>query len=323
MTATGTLIHIWNRCHNCGADPIVGARYECQVCPAGSDNDLCEACYRLFEQGRAKHPLPNARPAPPGTSHVFRPVEGTARDSYLRYLTVPWSNAAPPTAPERFVVRPEFCSGHDSYFGAYGFVVAAEQGGPPFLITALHVMDELIKSKGIDCTAKNAAYTGRELPPLVTAVNLYDVYAKNWMISDLGTAGQMLTLPGARLGFEEPNSQSDIAAFRVAPSASVTPARLAAAAPALGEPIFLAVNSGAGASSRLTPAITVESTERTFIFRFQNPVTLPPHGSGAPLLNRAGEVVGINVGGGKLEGQKLGHANHAASIRRHLGWQRA
>src|SRR5919201_3732442 len=38
------LIHIWYRCHNCGMQPIVGQRFECQTCPSGPDNDLCEKC---------------------------------------------------------------------------------------------------------------------------------------------------------------------------------------------------------------------------------------------------------------------------------------
>src|ERR1700757_3179145 len=72
------LVHIWNRCHACGATPIVGLRFACQTCPAGADNDLCQACYRLFEQGQIEHPSPEAREAPVG-HHVFRVFEGVER----------------------------------------------------------------------------------------------------------------------------------------------------------------------------------------------------------------------------------------------------
>lgn len=41
-------VHAGIQCDGCGAHPIVGARYKCQVCP---DFDLCEAC-----EGKADHP---------------------------------------------------------------------------------------------------------------------------------------------------------------------------------------------------------------------------------------------------------------------------
>jgi hypothetical protein len=314
------LIHVWNRCHACGAQPIVGLRFECQSCPVGPDNDLCEPCHRLFEQGRVQHPAPDTREAPPGP-HVFRAFEGVARERLLPWLAVPWPEAPAPTVPSHFVVRPEFRSGPESFFGSYGFVVAAEDGGAPLMLTALHVMDELIKYLRIDCSIANTAYTGRELPPLVTGVRLYDVYAPQWMLAELGTAGAMLTLPDARIPEREPYSTCDIAAFRVAPS-NVRPARLAAVPPAVGEPLWLAVNLGRGAQGRTLAAVAVEITERAFIFRYAPATTMPPFTSGAPLINRAGEVVGINVGGGALDGHRLGHGNPVASVRRHLGWQR-
>src|SRR4051794_35363646 len=119
MAAPGSLVHIWYRCHGCGASPIVGLRYECQVCPVSPNNDLCEGCYRKFEQGALKHPVPSAHGAAPATTkHVFRAIEGVARESCLHWLAVPWSDAPAPSVPNHCVVRPEFCSGIDSYFGA-------------------------------------------------------------------------------------------------------------------------------------------------------------------------------------------------------------
>ena len=64
-------------------------------------------------------------------------------------------------------------------------------------------------------------------------------------------------------------------------------------------------------------AVVVERTETTLIFRFEDPSIEAPYSSGAPVLDRAGDVVGINVGGGWLDGERLGHANsrrqHSAS----------
>jgi len=312
-------VHIWNRCHACGAAPIVGLRFTCQTCPTGADNDLCQACYHLFEQGRIEHPSPEAREAPAGR-HVFRQFEGSEREQVLPWLAVPWSVAPAPTVPDRSVVRPEFRSRRESFFGAYGFVVVAEDRGNPLMLTALHVLDELAKFNGVDCTDSNTAYTGRELPGLVTSVQLYDLFAPKWMLAELGTAGDMLPLPNARIAAIEPYSQSDIAAFRVAPSTLIHPLRLAAGPPAAGEPIWLAINRGGGLRERTVQAIAVETTNQTLVFRFPAEAKTPPHTSGAPLLNRAGEVVGINVGCGMLDGNMFGHGAHVGSVRRHLGW---
>ena len=39
---------------------------------------------------------------------------------------------------------------------------------------------------------------------------------------------------------------------------------------------------------------------------------------GLTLLDKNGEVVGINVGAGRFKGERFGHANHVENIRRHL-----
>ena len=313
------LIHIWYRCHSCGMQPIVGQRFECQTCPSGPDNDLCEKCHQAFQRGTVKHPKPGGHAANfPTTVHQFRVFEGAPSHQYLPWLAVPQPEAIAPVVPDRFVVRPEFCCGLDSYFGSYAFVVES-QAGPPLVLTALHVMDELIKSKRIDCTSNNASYNGQELPRLVTKVKLYDVFAPQWPLAELGSASSMLSLPDARVGDEEPYSQRDIAAFRVDPAANVSPARLAEKPPQVGKPVWLAFNASKGAKSRTVQAVVVERTGRTLVFRYALATTETTHSSGAPLLNSGGEVVGICVGGGFLNGQRLGHANHVTSIRRHLG----
>ena len=306
-------IHIWNHCHACGAQPIAGPRFECQSCPAGPDNHLCEACYRGWEGGVVVHPAPRSYAAQIGVNaHDFRSYEGRASQHHEQWLAVPRAVATPPLVPDRFVVRPEFRFGHESFIGAYAFVVEPEPSGPPLVLTALHVMDEVMKSKRIDCKA---------LPGVVHEVGLYDVFQTNWMFEELGAARSMLVLPAARLGEEEPCSDRDIAAFRAGPAANVAPARLAMEAPRVGDPIWLAVHRGRNVQSRVIEATVVESTERTLVFRFAHADEVARHSSGAPLLDRDGDVVGINVGAGAFGGQRFGHANHVVNVRRHLGMQ--
>ncbi len=311
-------MHVWNHCHACGVQPIVGRRFECLSCPAGPDNDLCEACFRAFERGQVEHPAPGGYAQHAGRhEHVFRAREGVSSDRCQQWLAPPLATASAPAVPDRFVVRPEFRVGRDSFFGAYGCVVAAEDGGQALLLTALHVMDELIKRVGLDCSVHNHAYSGEELPGLVSEVGLYDVFAENWMPAELGVAPAMLTLPEARLGEEEPLSDRDLAAFRVSAAARVVAGRLASATPRPGDPVWLAARRP-GTSLRTSEAVVVEATERSFIFRFADPQEGAPYTSGAPLIDRDGAVVAINVGAGRFAGQRFGHGNHVGSIRLHL-----
>jgi hypothetical protein len=322
------LVHVWHHCHHCEAAPIVGKRYHCETCPAGPDNDLCEKCYELLRKGEIKHPVeasPAAAAAAGTANHDFTLLEGKPVSRYDGWLPVNHPGASSPKVPDRFVVRPIFTSGADSVIGGYAFLLDMEERGirQPLLVTALHVMDEMIKKKNIDSTGENGHYTGKELPAVITGVSFYDVFAPNWMLAHLGSAGPMLVLPGARTDDEEPFSDRDIAAFRVKvqPGASrnLNPVPLARRAPAKGDPIWLAARPNDHSSRKTFKAVVVEITPRSLVFKYEDPAEKPKYSSGAPVLDRNGEVAGIVVGGGEIKGQKLGHANHVDNIRRHLG----
>lgn len=251
--------------------------------------------------------------------HVFLTVEGSAANACSQWCSVPTPFLLPPPIPDGFVVRPEFRCGPMSYVGAHGFVVDPGSGAAPFFLTALHVLDELIKDKGVDCFLKNQSYTGTELPQLISTVNLYHVFADKWMFAECGTAGPMLVLPEARMGEEEPYSQRDLAAFVVSSAPALKAQVLAPNIPSVGDPIWLAAKAGQAASNRTVAAVIVEFTETTLIFRFLDRGIVPSRTSGAPLVNRHGEVVGIHCGHGVFDGHHFGHGPHIASIRRHLG----
>lgn len=312
-------VHVWKRCHACAARPIAGPAFECQTCPDGPDNDLCERCYAAHRVGRVKHPMPGSLAdlagARAGDHHFIRRL-GTPRLDCVHWNDVPDAREAAPPIPDHFVVRPEFRASKESFIGSYGFVVT---GQPTILLTCLHVMSSLIQTTRIDASANNPSYSGQELPRVVTGVNLYDVFAVHWMAGLLGRGTAMLALPDARTKDEEPFSQRDIAAFVVDDAARVAPVPLARRVPDVGEPIWLAVKLEGGQQRRTIAAVVVEQTAATFIFRYLDDAAgMPRFASGAPLVDRAGEVVAINAGMGRLDGRTFGHGTHLDSIRRHL-----
>lgn len=313
------LIHLWHHCHNCGARPIVGKRFHCESCPDGPDNDFCEPCYEKYLAGAATHPKEHSAGALLDIDeHRFETSEGKPSGPYENWLSVEMPDTPPPLVPDRFVVRPLFTSGMDSTIGGYAFVASMEGTRRPILLTALHIMDEMIKNKGIDCSDANKGYTGRELPGVITEVGLYNVFATNWMMEPLGSAGPMLVLPDARTGDEEPYSDRDIAAFWIQDTGQLNPVRLASQVPRVGDPVWKVAQPDMKKGKTLFKAVVVDVTDRSMVFRFESPDQELQYTSGSPYVNKDGEVVGISVGGGRFKGHKLSHANHVGNIRRHL-----
>jgi hypothetical protein len=311
---TPLTLHVWSHCHNCGMNPIVGTCYRCETCALGPDIDLCLSCYEGYREGRTVHPGEEAVGAIAGI-HRFAGLDGTSEELLTPWLGIGKAPTCPPPAvPSGFLVRPEFRSGPDSVFGGYAFVVWFH--GHALLVTGLHVMDELIKRKGIDTTARNPDYTGTELPAELDSVRLYDVLKHQWPLYELGSAGPMLVLPNARTADDEPFASRDIAAFQVASSGLLKIGYFAEEDPSPGDPVWLAAAMPDG--SRTRRAVCVEKTARTFIFRYEEAKALPSHSSGAPILDSDGAVVGINTGLGRFGNHDFGHANPLSSIRNHL-----
>ena len=306
------LIHIWNRCHGCETAPIIGIRHFCTSCPDGPENDLCVTCFQKYTKGELAHPPAHALGASGTGPHIFEACEGQPEENFKPWLDIPMAEGIAPKINPGLLVRPEFLSGYESTFAGYGF--AARWQEKTLVLTALHVMDEMVRKKSLNLRSERV--TGRELPDVITKVNLYDVLAQRWMLSDLGTAGPMLILPRARLGVPEPDSFADIAAFEASANLNLKPAELAEAPPQPGEPIWLA--TALPQQGHVQKAVVVASEDHGLIFRYQDLEEKVKYSSGAPLLNERGQVVALNVGGGWYKGHRFGHANHVGNIRIHL-----
>lgn len=306
-----TKIHMWHSCNSCNAKPIVGVRYECQNCVAGPERDLCGECYQQFLQGSLEHSVTtNVSGEPP----KFQCREGRDSNEFADWLKIPIKNTLAPLIRDKFVIRPEFCVGYNSFFGSYGFIVKTEIGA--VMLTALHVMDELIKTNNIDATLSNKSYTGKEIPSLIDKVNMYDVSQERWMFHELGVCEAMLTLPEARLGAEEPNSALDISGFKVNNDHLFNPSSLASTTPSIGDTVWVGIKTSD--SPQPLKAVVVNVSQNGMVYRYQSEQTRIQYSSGLPILNNEGEVVAINVGVGHYEGFKFGHGNPVQSINKHL-----
>lgn len=312
-------VHPWNHCHHCGAAPITGRRHHCRSCIDGPDNDLCETCFQSCLEGRVKHPMPGkSQIHRETTAHEFETHEGRPVDTFSHWLEQEMPGSPEPALPHPFVCRLVIEAGMETAIIGYAFVARPDSNASPVLLTALHVLDPLLKHFNINLDIQASAPTGRELPEKIDRVNMYDVFALHWMMAPLGEANRMMTLPGARTGEEEPFSDKDIAAFSLSALHVGDKAFLAETAPGVGEPVWLAARNDANHHKNMFRAVVVESTDRSLVYRFEPGAAPPKYCSGAPIINQNGEITGIAVGTGRLNGQTFGHANHAGNIRRHL-----
>ena len=217
---------------------------------------------------------------------------------------------------DRFLLRPEFQTGRESFLGTYGFPIRHERAPHGLFCTALHVLDELARNAGVDCSVENTRYTGEELPAIVSSVVVYDAFAPKWIFAEAGTTGRMIVLPDTRTGEKEPFCQRDVALFTLPSGGTLHLADLAPDIPDEGDPVWLVASRVPKDDRRTMAAVAVACTPQALVFRFTSREEPPRNTSGAPLIDESGKVIGVNVGCGYFSGHHFGHAVHSASIQR-------
>lgn len=89
----------------------------------------------------------------------------------------------------------------------------------------------------------------------------------------------------------------------------------AATAPAVGDVVYV-LAPHAGKTERVTPGKVVEAGAGTVYFQYDDPAVDVTGTVGAPVVNVAGEVVGLNLGAGKMEdGALIGAASPLGPLR--------
>ena len=205
-----------------------------------------------------------------------------------------------------FVVRPEFLVQGQPLAAGTAFAAKWEGEARPILLTALHLFGP---AGGL-----NFALAGEQLPGAVASVTLRDLATD----AEIGRGGSAILLRGCYpLGRD---AAGDVAAFWLTPDVRLSPVPLARELPNSGHRVWLAGQTidAPNAPQQLFAATVSEANQTRLVYVFDRRIELQAT-SGAPVVNAAGELVGIHLGGGEQLGKSMGIANPVTSIREKLG----
>ncbi len=217
-------------------------------------------------------------------------------------------DASSPTVPDGFVFRPSFQTTRGEARAGTAFLVRLPDQPRSLLISAIHLLGP--------AGGMRESIPSEDVAKALVDVRLVGCFdgADNGQIG-----GEALTLPAAMLGTA--SKAGDILAVWASDQPILHPGRLAASAPEPGRPVWLAasVPRGAPAEQRLHRAVSKGfDKEGNFLYEYDNPDLILATTSGAPVLNNAGEVVAINVGGKKESDRLVGIGNPVDRFRSYL-----
>jgi hypothetical protein len=215
----------------------------------------------------------------------------------------------PPSVPDGFVLRPTFETTLGKIAAGTAFPVQFPGQDRPLILTAIHLLGP---AGGLPDDVPPT-----EVPRVVKGITLTDCFNPS---GPSIKGGAPVVIPGAGpLG--KATKAGDVLAFWGPAGPGFRPGRLAAASPAKGERVWLAASlrEGAPPAQRLHAATVLGVDESGDLeYRYDNPNLSIRATSGAPVLNAAGEVVAINLGGGRVGKDIHGIGNPVGRFAPHL-----
>ncbi len=220
---------------------------------------------------------------------------------------------SPPTIPAHTALRPAFLLRSGKPFAA-GTAVAAipPAGRAPVLLTAYHLfgpaggLDRVVPAEELD-----HEILGVVLMPFGSTAPA--ARARGSLLR----TGRAFEGEATTSKAKPPPAGEDLAAFHLLPGAKVNALSLAARNPRFLEWVWLVGDEAEHEpqNQRLFPARVLSASRNAMLLRFHRAFPLKAF-SGAPIVNRSGELVGLLLGG---EGERqTGVANPVASIRTRL-----
>ncbi len=206
-----------------------------------------------------------------------------------------------PTVPEHVVLKPTFMTGYDSFSGGTAFLCNIPGMEGTFLLTAQHLF-------GPACGLQRQ-FSWQEIPKTFVVVTALSITEPRRFV----TSSNCVAIPGAR-ALDNRGYDKDLAAYRLSSDQKPASLRLAATRSKVGETVFLHARQRGKTSLDMLRAIVRKSTNSEFEYAFEDKQINLAGTSGAPVLNAAGEVVALNIGGGDEAGRFWGMGNPCDSI---------
>ena len=217
----------------------------------------------------------------------------------LRSVALGAPNETLPKVPADVVLKPTFMTGYDSFSGGTAFLCTVPGVEGAFLLTAQHLF-------GPACGLKRQL-TWQEVPKTFIVVTALSISEPKHFI----TSTQPLAIPGGH-ALDNSGYDHDLAAYRV--DEKVTALRMAAERPKVGEPVYLYARQRGKSTLDMLRAVVRKSSDSEFEYTFDDKDINLAGTSGAPVLNRVGEVVALNIGGGDEAGKRWGMGNPCNAI---------
>ena len=231
-----------------------------------------------------------------GCDSIIAPIEISERVA----------NAAPPHLEGNCLFRPTFNCNSGQIQAGTAFVVEIGDRRSPVLVSALHLLGpdgglpKKIKPANIDRELQSIELFGLFDDELVAAVSPRTLEMRE----------------SAPLG--EASKYGDVMAFELDRDVQVGKLKLANSMPEVNEPVWMAgqILDGAPMTKKLHVGQFLGiDYEGDFVVQFANRQLELQATSGAPILNAAGEVVAINLGGWSEDGYKFGVGNPVSRFR--------
>jgi len=213
---------------------------------------------------------------------------------------------------DNFVFRPRFETIDGEFSAGCAFVTLTPFSDKPIVLTALHLLGPAGGYyQQLESDTLRSTLAGLSLREIFTDELMTDFPVSALEIDDTAPLGQTVN-----------SLAGDVAAFRIETrdGIPVEPAPLATGNTPLsvGSPLSL-VYRVQGSEERLHKATIIEVKDKLFVYNFETKEELKLLGAaGAPLLNEAGEVAAIHLGGGHQNGRTFGLATPVSLFRSRL-----
>ena len=215
------------------------------------------------------------------------------------------SLASEPTIPKRVLFTPTFISVRGPLTAGTAFLCDAPDGKSHLLLTAHHLFGP---AGGLD----------KDVPwnMLTNVVKRVVATAKDDSSFKISSRSP-LTIPNAK-ALDEHGVEHDVAAFEVLKNDECVALKLAKKNPNVGEEVWLYAQTEGDAHPKLFSGKVLFADSTQLDYSFNGSPIVFTGTSGAPVLNKDGDVVAINIGGREKSGTSVGSGNPAVSVLKHL-----